>query len=333
MNAPPRVRQGPAGAGGAGRRAGCRRGGRAGGAQGELSGLPGRRRRYRARPRRRSTAASTDATPDALRARILAEISAAREPERAGVRRAGRRRSRRRRRWSSASSALVSASFGLGAACAAAFALLVLSPPERTEQPSLTEQIVAGHIRAMQPGHLEDVASSDRHTVKPWFDGRLDFAPPVKDFAAGGFRCGAAGSTTWPGARSPRSSISATSTSSIFSSGRLKTIPRDRRTRHNTRAIMSCTGRRTGWCSGRFPMSRSASCGISPECGEHRLSWSAGARMIAAGSPLPVKSRVASLLSSCSSCPSRCPRPKEVRAAGPEPRERGNGCAFRTRSR
>ena len=68
-------------------------------------------------------------------------------------------------------------SFGLGAACAAVVALLVLSSPDPsvTEQPSLTEQIVAGHIRAMQPGHLEDVASSDRHTVKPWFNGRLDF--------------------------------------------------------------------------------------------------------------------------------------------------------------
>jgi anti-sigma factor RsiW len=74
-------------------------------------------------------------------------------------------------------------SFGLGAACAAALAFLVVVPG----QDDLTRQIVAGHIRALQPGHLEDVISTDRHTVKPWFDGRLDFAPPVKDLAAVGF--------------------------------------------------------------------------------------------------------------------------------------------------
>jgi anti-sigma factor RsiW len=73
--------------------------------------------------------------------------------------------------------------FGAGALAAASLAFLLWSPA----QPGLVDQLVAGHIRALQPGHLEDVASSDRHTVKPWFDGRLDFAPPVRDFAAEGF--------------------------------------------------------------------------------------------------------------------------------------------------
>lgn len=78
----------------------------------------------------------------------------------------------------------IAASFAIVAILTWRFAPLLQGP---ISGDFLVQEVIAGHVRSLMVSHLVDIPSSDRHVVKPWFAGKLDFAPSVADLANQGF--------------------------------------------------------------------------------------------------------------------------------------------------
>lgn len=74
---------------------------------------------------------------------------------------------------------------GIAGALAASLAMVALLPPGADSV--VDQEIVSDHVRSLQPGHLIDVQTSNQHVVKPWFNGRIDFSPPVPELSDQGF--------------------------------------------------------------------------------------------------------------------------------------------------
>lgn len=117
------------------------------------------------------------ALPEAVRTRVLAAL-----PQPAPVVSVPRAAQRPIPGWRAlptalAASVLLLAGGGVG----------MLAQRQASETSALTADLLSDHLRSLQAQHLTDVATSNQHTVKPWFDGKLDFSPQVRDLETDGF--------------------------------------------------------------------------------------------------------------------------------------------------
>ncbi|MFK0162015.1 anti-sigma factor family protein [Rhizobium sp. NPDC090279] len=119
--------------------------------------------------------------PDAVHARVQAALTL----EQAMTRRATAATIQTESPWRRVWRFVREWSFVPSLAVLAASLMLVLNVPQQGQ--TIEDQLLASHVRSMLADHLTDVLTSDQHTVKPWFNGKIDFSPPVVDLTSQGF--------------------------------------------------------------------------------------------------------------------------------------------------